>query len=288
MSVAIFGSAGEESASVAGTFCTVEGHTAAKTSESFGAAPRYPIESVDNALRLLSLFRTSDSLRVKDAAAAVGVASGTAHRLLSMLVYRGYVAQDPRTKLYQPGTMLLSIGLQAVQRSDLRAMARPHLEALNANLDETIQLATLQGSEVLFLDGCESSKVLRVTSRVGTLRPAHCTSVGKALLAELPRELVVDLYPDEKLIKTTPNSIESRSQLLLELETVRDRGYASNFGELEEGIGSVAAVTLANGHAVAAIGAGAPLSRLDDVRIQEIAAAIMGAVGRLGDDLSGG
>jgi IclR family transcriptional regulator, acetate operon repressor len=255
--------------------------------ETFGAAPRYPIESVDNALRLLSLFRTTPGLRVKDAADALGVASGTAHRLLAMLVYRGYVAQDPLTKLYRPGAMLLSIGLQAAQRSDRRAVARPYLEELNGRLDETIQLATLEGEEVLFLDAVESSKALRVTSRAGTLRPAHCTSVGKALLAELPRERVLELYPDEELPRATLSSITSRTQLLVELEGIRERGFATNFGELEEGVGSVAAVVRnGNGHAVAAIGAGVPLSRLDDVRIQELTAAVRDAATRLGAELS--
>jgi len=249
--------------------------------------PRYPIESVDNALRLLALFQTSDNLRVKDAAAALGVATGTAHRLLAMLVYRGYVMQDPLTKLYRPGAILLSIGLQAAQRSDRRAVARPYLEELNARFDETIQLATLEGSDVLFLDACESSKVLRVTSRAGTMRPAHCTSVGKALLAELPRERLVDLYQDEELPRATRQSVASRSQLLLELDTIRSRGYATNFGELEDGVGSVAAVVRTQqGVAVAAIGAGAPLSRLDDVRIQEMASAVTDATNRLGAELS--
>jgi IclR family transcriptional regulator, acetate operon repressor len=255
--------------------------------DAFGGAPRYPIESVDNALRLLSLFRTTPRLRVKDAADALGVASGTAHRLLAMLVYRGYVAQDPVTKLYRPGVMLLSIGLQAAQRSDRRATARPYLEELNARLDETIQLASLEGTEVLFLDGIESRKALRVTSRAGTLRPAHCTSVGKALLAELPREHVLELYPEEQLERATPSSIGTRTQLLVELEGIRERGFATNFGELEEGVGSVAAVVRnGQGHGVVAIGAGVPLSRLDDLRIQEFADAVKDAATRLGAEFA--
>lgn len=255
--------------------------------ETFGAPPRYPIESVDNALRLLSLFRTRQRIRVKEAADLLGVASGTGHRLLAMLVYRGYVTQDPVSKLYTPGVMLLSIGLQATQRSDLRAAARPYLEELCKSLDETIQFATLEGTEVLFIDGKESTRALRVISRAGTLRPAHCTSVGKALLAELPREAILERYPDEDLPAATSRSITSRTQLLLELDGARDRGYAVNFGGLEDGVGSVAAVVKnRHGQAVAAIGAGAPMSRLDDVRVRSMADAVMSAAARLGGDLT--
>lgn len=250
-------------------------------SASYGPAPRYPIESVDNALRLLSLFRDHERIRVKDAAEVLGVATGTAHRLLAMLVYRGYVAQDPMSRLYVPGAMLLSIGLEAARRSDLREMARPFLDELSERLGETIHLATLVGSQVLYVDGRESLRALRVVSRAGTLQPAHCTSVGKALLTELPRDGLLELYPDERLEQSTPQSVGLRSQLLLDLDGVRTRGYALNFGELEEGVGSVATTVHGpHGSCVAAIGVSAPLSRLDDLRIRRTADILAEAVSR--------
>jgi DNA-binding IclR family transcriptional regulator len=257
-------------------------------SDTFGPPPRYPLESVDNALRLLSLFRTRERIRVKDAAEALSVASGTAHRLLAMLVYRGYIQQDPVSKLYVPGVMLLSIGLHASKRSDLRAAAERHLKELHERLDETIQLATLEGREVFYVDGIESSRPLRVATRSGTLRPAHCASAGKALLATLPRDAVLELYPDEELITVNPNSIGSRTKLLLELDATRARGYAVNVGDGEEGVISVAAAVIGRGgHAVAAFGAGAPASRVNDVRVQEMGAAVMNAAALLGAELIG-
>ena len=110
-----------------------------------GQEPRYPLESVGNALRLLSMFVSEESIRVKDAASVLGVATGTAHRLLAMLLYHGYVSQDPASKVYVPGPMLLSVGLRASSRFDLRSQARPHLEQLNADLNETVHLAVLRG-----------------------------------------------------------------------------------------------------------------------------------------------
>jgi DNA-binding IclR family transcriptional regulator len=255
--------------------------------DAFGLAPRYPIESVDNALHLLSMFKTNDSIRVKDAAQALGVATGTAHRLLAMLAYRGYISQDPKSKLYKPGAMLLSIGIQAIKRSDLRVAARPYLRELHSELDETVQLATLEGQDVHYLDGIESSKVLRVATRAGTLQPAHATSVGKALLAQLSTDELTALYPEPRLHQPTVNSIRSRSKLLRELEATRERGYAVNLGELEDGIGSVAVAALGrDGRAVAAVGAGAPLSRIDEDRIKVIAETLLNVVGRLSVELS--
>lgn len=256
------------------------------TSTAATRDPRYPIESVDNALQLLALFAAGDSVRVKDAAALLDVSSGTAHRLLAMLVYRGFVSQDAASKAYVPGPTLLSVGLRASGRLDLAAQARPHLERLHTEFDETIQLAVRYGSDVLFVDGIEGSKTLRVTSRQGQIHPAHCTSVGKALLATLPHDELQALYPHEDLNQITARSIQSRTQLIIELDSTRARGYAINFGELEDGIGSVATAILdATGTAVAAIGVGAPISRLSEGRLEAFAAAAQATAGQISADL---
>jgi IclR family acetate operon transcriptional repressor len=256
--------------------------------QAFGDVPKYPLESVDNALRLLAIFSHQERIRVKDVAELLGVSTGTAHRLLAMLVYRGYVAQDPVSKLYVPGVVLLSIGLRTVQLSGLRQAAAKYLDQLVAATNETIHLATLQGSQVFYLDGREPSQALRVASRAGTLRPAHCTSAGKALLAELSREELLQLYPEEDLVQVTDRSIRTRSQLLIDLADAHRRGYAVNFGELENGIGSVGVAVRGNdGRALASLAVGAPMTRIDDARINQMVELISTAASSLGEELSG-
>lgn len=255
---------------------------------AFGDPPRYPLESVDNALSLLSIFSCQERIRVKDAATILGVSTGTAHRLLAMLVYRGYVAQDPVSKLYVPGLVLQTIGLRSVQQSGLRQAAGKYLDRLGRDLNETIHLATLQGDQVFYLDGREPAQGLRVASRAGSLRPAHCTSAGKALLAELSRDELLRFYPDEKLPQVTPKSIGTRSQLLLDLADVRRRGYSVNFGELEDGIGSVGvAVRGAGNRVIASLAVGAPLTRIDDSRMEQMVRALEEAAKELGAELAG-
>lgn len=262
--------------------------TSALDAQTFGEVPKYPLESVDNALRLLAIFSHQERIRVKDVAELLGVSTGTAHRLLAMLVYRGYVAKDPVSKLYVPGVVLLSIGLRTVQLSGLRQAAAKYLDELGADLNETIHLATLQGAQVFYLDGREPARALRVASRAGTLRPAHCTSAGKALLAELSRDDLLQLYPDEELTQVTDRSIRTRSQLLIDLGDAHRRGYAVNFGELEDGIGSVGvAVRDKDGRPFASVAVGAPMTRIDDARIEEMVEAISTAAQSLADDLFG-
>lgn len=255
-------------------------------SKAVADRPAYPIESVDNAMRLLLLIEERGKIRVSEAGAALGTAVSTAHRLLAMLEYHGFVRRDKATKAYSLGPSLLRIGLSAVRKSDIRVQARPYLEELWEAVGETVHLALPQGTQVLFVDALEGSKDLRVASRTGTLMWSHCTSIGKAYLAFEPEERLLALYPNEELPALTPNSITSRVRLFEALAKVRQQGYAFNANESEEGIGSVAAPILgANGRAVASVNTAAPLVRLMDERRDNVVAATVRCAQQIGEVL---
>jgi DNA-binding IclR family transcriptional regulator len=228
-----------------------------------GAAPTYPISSVDNALRLLQLFREQQSVRLTDACAYLDVAHSTAHRLLAMLVHHGFVRQDPTTRAYRPGPTLVEIGLAVVQKMDIRLQVRPILERLASEFEETVHLCVLEGSQVRYLDAVESERALRVVARTGNVLPAHCTSAGKALLAELSAARLREVYPQARLATQTSHSLGSLRSLEAALDDIREQGYATNYEESEEGVGSVAiALFDQSGRAVAAIAVAVPVSRL--------------------------
>ena len=155
--------------------------------------PSYAIESVDNALRLLQILRDENTIRVSDAAAELGVASSTAHRLLSMLVYRGFARQD-KSRSYVPGP---SLGLRPTRISwtgALRNLSQPHLEWLRDEIGETVNLVVKIGDKVRFLMSVESRAPLRVGDRRGAVIPAHEASGGIALLSELRDEHLAGMY----------------------------------------------------------------------------------------------
>ncbi len=229
------------------------------------SAPAYPISSVDNALRLLLMFRSQRLIRVTDAADALGVGRSTAHRLLATLQHHGFVEQDADTRAYRAGAALAEIGLATVREDGLRSHMRPYMERLRDELNETIQLVVLQGSHCLFIETVESHRPLRTASRVGITVPAHCLSGGKALLAALPLERLHALYPTEQIPSATPRSITSRNELEVELAAVRQRRYATNFGESEQEIGSIGiAIHDADGQPRAGLAVSGPLSRIND------------------------
>jgi IclR family transcriptional regulator, acetate operon repressor len=237
--------------------------------------PKYPIESVDNVLRLLLMISRQQQVRVSEVSAELKTAVSTAHRLLAMLAHHGFVVQDPETKAYKAGHVLLMIGLTAVNNLDIRTLVRPFIEELRDETGETSHLAVLDGNEVLYIDCAESPQTLRVTSRVGTKVWAHCTSVGKAWLACESDDFLRGLFPSARLPALTADSIVSRAALMTELEEVRRRGYAKNKGESEVGVGSVsAAVRDHNGRPVASISVSAPLPRLTPQRWTVLADAL--------------
>ncbi|MES3636596.1 IclR family transcriptional regulator [Mycobacterium intracellulare] len=244
-----------------------------------GPRPQYPIESVDNALRVLLLLGERDEVRPKEIAQYLGVATSTAHRLLAMLLYRGFIRQDPRSKVYRPGTALTGVAFSMLQRYDVRQTLRPCLERIHAGTGELVHLGILDGSMVRFIDAIESSRVLRVAPRVGQLLPANCTSTGKSMLAQLSSEELRRIYPDEQLEVLTVNSVGRRSDLERELDQIRRRGYAVSNEESEEGVASVAAAfPVAHSPTRLAINVAMPSSRLTRAQVGEIGKLLRHAV----------
>lgn len=206
----------------------------------FLPVPQYPIESVDNALRLLLLVGERSSVRLTDASRYLEVASSTAHRLLAMLAYRGFIQQNPQSRAYEAGPALDRIATSLLRRVDIREQVRPVLERLNTEVAETVHLGRLEGREVHFVDSIESPRAVRVGSRLGRFMPAHCTSTGKAMLARLTDEQLRQLYRSDYLDQLTPRSIGTFEELMRQIGKIRVAGYATSDEESEEGVTSLA------------------------------------------------
>src|ERR1700734_94946 len=188
--------------------------------------PPYAIESVDNALRILQMLRDSGQVRVSDAAAELGIARSTAHRLLAMLVYRDFAVQA-EDRSYRPGPALSAEPLRGEPAQRLRQLMRPHMEALCEQVAETVNLVVRLGIQTRFLHTVESAQLLRVGDRQGTVLPAWQTSGGKALLRG------PSARPPEGM------TAAGRRALVSELRLVRDQGYAENIEESESGVCAV-------------------------------------------------
>lgn len=251
---------------------TVAGVT---SSESASDIPRYRIASVDNALRLLLMLRDEGEIRLSTAAEVLGVANSTAHRLLAMLAHHGFVRQDLVTRGYVAGPALYDVGLAVVRRMDVRQTLRPLLEEVAEQTRETVHLGVLEGTEVRYVDAIESPRALRVAGRTGMVLPAHCSSVGKALLARLDPGEVATRYPAEELDQVTERSLSTRAALERELSRVRRAGFAVNTEESEAGVLAVAVVVEdGSGRPLGAIGCAVPASRMTRKALAELGATL--------------
>jgi DNA-binding IclR family transcriptional regulator len=251
-------------------------------------APDYVIGSVDRALRILWMLRAHREVTLTAVSRALQVAPSTAHRLLNTLLHHGFVRQDPATRAYLPGRALLEIGLAAVGSLDIRRLARPELEALTSELEETVHLVLRDRDHVVFLDTVESPRAVRVTDRTGTTLPAHCTAAGKVLLAQLtPEELRTVLGPDP-LAQVTSRTRTTLAQLEADLRHVRDVGYATNFAESERGLSAVAAAIPERGGAsTVSLSVSVPSDHVDGPRVRQLGAAVIAAANRVGTRASG-
>jgi IclR family transcriptional regulator, acetate operon repressor len=242
--------------------------------------PAYAVESVDNALRILQALRDSGQVRISDVSAELGIARSTAHRLLSMLVYRDFAIRT-EDHAYLPGPALSAPPLRGEPTQRLRQALRPRMEALCARVSETVNLTVRLGAQTRFLHTVEPAQVLRVGDRTGTILPAWKTSGGKVLLAELPDAELTALLSG--VAQRPPAGLTGRERRALagELRVVREQGYAENIEESESGVCAVGVcVRDGSGEAVAALSVAAPSVRYAPERalafVRELRVAVAG------------
>lgn len=220
------------------------------------------LSSVANALQILQVLRKRGSMRLTEIAREVGCSVSTAHRLIATMRAERFVAQDPDTRQYMLGAaMLYTASTSAIEHCAL--VAEQPMRSLRDRLDETVHLTTLRGSESIFIAAAESSKLVRVSSRVGQHPKAHTTAAGKVLLAQLDSDRLSQLYPEEQLVISTSKGIRTRSQLLSELDIVKEQQFATNRGESETDMYAIAVpISRPAGDVVCSLSIAVPLSRV--------------------------
>jgi IclR family acetate operon transcriptional repressor len=244
------------------------------------------VESVDRALRLLQeLGGHGSGATLEELSAASGLPKSSVHRTLAALRGRGFVVQQDDGR-YLIGSELLRVAFDFHERVDLRVVLRPVLTRLHEGLNETVHLGLLQGGDVVYLDKLESSHPITLTSTVGGRNPAHCTAVGKALLAwTYPEESLLRDWIAQQgtLVQRTAHTITSADALVREAERIRADGYARDMEESEVGVRCLAApVFLGSARPRAAVSVSAPRERLPASRIRVVVPELMSAAAAAG------
>src|SRR5260221_3358806 len=239
---------------------------------------RMRLSSVANAIRLTKAFSEQEyEMGISALAARLGLAKSTVHRLASTLVEYDILEQNRETGKYRLGLALFELGALVRRKMDAVSESRGQMHALVESTGETVQLAVLDHLSVLYIRIRESRQAVRMSSSPGSRAPAHCTSVGKVLLAHQPPEIVKQVV-DNGLTRYTENTITSPERLFDELASIRTRGYAIDDEEIEVGLRCVAApIRDHTGQVTAAISVAAPVQRMTKRNLQTTVPTIIAA-----------
>lgn len=223
------------------------------------------VQSIERAFQILELLRAQKrALRVSDIAELIGLSTTTTHRLLKTLIACRAIQQDPQTRLYDLNAHMLVYGRAVLNRFNFLGYVHPIMGELSKEVGETVFMGILDDQyDLVYIDQVDTlDHPLRMTPQIGLRQPAHCTSLGKALLANLPEDRLSTFLRRGKFERKTEFTITTADALSQELETVRKVGHAIDREETEYGICCVGAPIRNSRATVAAISISGPASRL--------------------------
>lgn len=226
---------------------------------------KYQVKVLQKVFRLLELFSEEvQELSAAEITARLNYDKTTVFRLLANLEDEGYLDQDPQTGKFRLGMKLFFLGNMVSPYRYLREAAKPLLEQLNEESGETVHLAVLHKGEALYVDKIESRRTVRVVlSQVGRKLPAHCSGVGKVLLAYLPEERVRAILTEKGMASFTHNTITTFERLKDELHRIVRQNMAFDDEEIEIGLKCVAAPVFIDDRVAAAISVSVPRERFE-------------------------
>lgn len=236
------------------------------------------VPAVTRALDILELFLDGDgTLSAPEITRRLGLPRTTVHELVTTLAARSYLVPVPgQPGRYRLGVRTYQLGSRYAEQLDLAAEGQQVARKVAETCDETVHVAILDGADVIYIAKVDSTHAVRMVSAAGRRLPAHCTSVGKMLLASLPREELDARLPgpdDEPLRAMTENSITSPAELREALAEIRARGIAVEERESNPDVSCVAApVRDGTGRVVAALSISVPTIRWSEERRTELEA----------------
>ncbi|AYC41555.1 IclR family transcriptional regulator [Streptomyces griseorubiginosus] len=247
------------------------------------------VPAVTRALDILELFLEGDgTLSAPDIVRRLQLPRTTVHELVTTLAARSYIVQVPgQPGRYRLGVRPYQLGSRYAEQLDLAAEGQQVARAVAETCDETVHVAILEGTDVIYIAKVDSTHAVRMVSAAGRRLPAHCTSVGKMLLASLPEQLLASrIQEGVPLVAMTPNSITDPVALREALDDIRRRGVAIENRESNPDVSCVAApVRDRSGQVVAALSISVPMIRWSEDRRAELEQLALKGAGELSERL---
>lgn len=233
---------------------------------------KYIVPAVERAIFILQLLsQEPEGLTISQIAQKIAIAKSTVFTILTTLDMYGMVERVEDTGRYQLGIELFTLGSSVIERLDVRSRAYPILKRLAQQTQLTTHLGIIDEDEVIYIEKLEGQGPIQISSAVGRRMGVHCTSLGKAILAQWPEEKLQSLLTRRPLAQRTPNTITSIPQLQENLARTKERGYAFDDEENELGIRCLGAPIFNHrGEAVYAVSISGPRDRVSLDTVEQL------------------
>ena len=241
------------------------------------------VQSIGRAFAILEeIARNRDGIGLAELSKRVGLHNSTTFHLVKTMVSLGYVRQLKDSKRYRVGRPLFALAASALDELEMTSLATPVLEDLSRETGESAHFSVRMGDAVVVLARTSGPGAFQLTDRVGVVRPAHCTALGKIMLASFSDEQFERFLAGAELKARTPNSIVAPEALRREISEVRRTGMAIDNGEFDSELRCVAVpVRDFSGAVVGAIGISGPVWRLSIEALRARTRAVRAAADRL-------
>ena len=220
----------------------------------------HPVRTSEKTLELIETLDTDDGFRLNELEDRLEMSKSGIHNHLSTLREHGYVEKEGDE--YSLSLKFLSLGGHVRSRSPLYQYGRSKIDQLASDTGMLANLATEEGGRAVYLYQSRGNYAVHLDTHVGYRLRLHNIGIGKAILASLPRDRVESIVDEWGLPEATENTITDREELFEELETIRERGYATDDEERTEGLTCIGAPVRLGGDVLGAISISAPTKRL--------------------------
>src|SRR5246127_5904213 len=251
---------------------------------------RAGVQSLGRAFAIMEeIARHREGIGLAELSKLVGLHNSTAFHVAKTMVSLGYIRQERDSKRYRVGRPLLALAASALDESEMVNVATPIMEDLSRDTGESSHFAVRMGDAVVVIARTSGPGAFQLTDRVGVVRPAHCTALGKIILASLRPDQLKRFLERVALLPSTKKSITEPSVLLKEIAEIRRSALAFDDGEFNPEVRCVA-VPVYNfaGDVVGALGISGPIWRMTDQVIQARAKIVRAAANRLSAEFGAG
>lgn len=200
-----------------------------------------PVKSADRVLQILDLLTEHpEGLTLSEIQTAMSIPKSSAYGLLTTMTARGFLTQDSTSRRFSVGIRLWQAGRAYLSVASVEQVALPYMERVRDRLNETVQLAVLDGTDNVYIGKVDPDQQLRLASHVGARLPAYATGIGKALLSTLPEDEVRRRFDEVEFVPYTTRTLKDVDHLMTDLDRARERGHAIDEGEYTNGVYCIA------------------------------------------------